>query len=215
MSFFKKLFCCFSSSGSTDEDEERQSQKQNENKKATQLEEQKPEKSAKKTSKQASGGNEKKAKASDGNAAKKEGEPEHFHDNDELAEEANKYRDRARKYRDDAHKPENKANKDELYKKADAEDAKASKLIFDTLNKKQPEGTIDLHLQFVKEAVKICEEQYEILKGKNYSTVTFIVGKGNHSEGGVCKLQPAVVEWAKNKGLKTELAEGKVIVSSD
>ena len=137
--------------------------------------------------------------------------PEHFHDNDELAAKANVHRDRARKLRDDAHNPEFKDRKNELYEQANAEDAKASKLVFDTLNAKQPKGTIDLHLQFVAEATRICEEQYNKLKG-SVPEIVFIVGRGNHSEGGKCVLEPAVLEWAKEKGLKTSQDVGKVIV---
>jgi len=137
-------------------------------------------------------------------------EPEHFHDNDALAEEANVFRNKARQLRDDAHKPENRDNKGQLLDEADAEDAKASKLIFETLQKKQPEGTIDLHLQFVKEAVAICDEQLKIARDKGLTEMTIIVGRGNHSEGGVCKIAPAVEEWAEKNGLqKQESKEGQ------
>jgi len=139
-------------------------------------------------------------------------EPEHFHDNDELAAQANVYRDKARKLRDDAHKPENKSNKSQLLDQADAEDAKASKLIFETLQKKQPEGTIDLHLQFVKEAIKICDEQLAIARKKGWSEMIIITGKGNHSEGGKCKIAPAVEEWIHKNGLQKENGEGKITV---
>jgi len=139
-------------------------------------------------------------------------EPEHFHDNDELAAKANVYRDKARKLRDDAHKPENKSNKSQLLDEADAEDAKASKLIFETLQKKQPEGTIDLHLQFVKEAIKICDEQLAIGRKKGWSEMIIITGKGNHSEGGKCKIAPAVEEWIAKNGLQKENGEGKITV---
>jgi len=112
----------------------------------------------------------------------KEGEePEHFHDNDELAARAKVHRDKARSLRDDAHKPENRDRKGQLLDEADQEDATASKMIFEELQKKQPEGTIDLHLQFVAEAVRICDEQAEILKAKGAQEMIVITGKGNHS----------------------------------
>jgi len=143
----------------------------------------------------------------------KEGEePEHFHDNDELAARAGVHRDKARALRDDAHKPENKDRKSQLHDEADAEDAIASKMIFEELQKKQPEGTIDLHLQFVKEAVAITQEQAEILKGKGFTEMVIITGKGNHSEGGVCKIAPAIEEWAKEHGYTQEPGEGKITV---
>jgi len=143
----------------------------------------------------------------------KEGEePEHFHDNDELAAKAGVHRDKARQLRDDAHKPENKEMKGKLLDEADAEDAIASKMIFEELQKKQEEGTIDLHLQFVAEAVRITEEQSEILKGKGYTEMVIITGKGNHSEGGVCKIAPAIENWANEHGYSQEPGEGKITV---
>jgi len=143
----------------------------------------------------------------------KEGEePEHFHDNDELAAKAGVHRDKARSLRDDAHNPEFKDRKGELLDEADREDAIASKMIFEELQKKQPEGTIDLHLQFVKEAVQITEEQANILKGKGFTEMVIITGKGNHSEGGVCKIAPAIENWAKEHGYTQEPGEGKITV---
>ena len=140
--------------------------------------------------------------------------PEHFHDNDELAAEATKIRDHARELRDEAHKPENRGERyNELMEEAKAEEARASKLVFDRLNGgKHPKGTIDLHLQFVADAVRICEEEYEKIKNDaEVKEYIVIVGKGNHSEGGKAKISPAIEEWADKKGLKHVLDEGKII----
>jgi len=143
----------------------------------------------------------------------KEGEePEHFHDNDELAAKAGVFRDKARKLRDEAHDPANRDRKGQLLDEADQEDAKASKMIFEELQKKQPEGTIDLHLQFVAEAVRICEEQAEILKGKGAQEMIVITGKGNHSEGGKCKIAPAIENWANEHNYSQEPGEGKITI---
>jgi len=143
----------------------------------------------------------------------KEGEePEHFHDNDELAARAKVHRDKARQLRDEAHMPENRDRKSQLHDEADAEDRIASDMIFEELQKKQEEGTIDLHLQFVAEALRITEEQSEILKGKGFTEMVIITGKGNHSEGGVCKIAPAIENWAKEKGYTQEPGEGKITV---
>jgi len=143
----------------------------------------------------------------------KEGEePEHFHDNDELAAKAGVHRDKARKLRDEAHMPENRDRKGQLLDEADQEDATASKMIFEELQKKQPEGTIDLHLQFVAEAERICQEQAEILKGKGFQEMVVITGKGNHSEGGKCKIAPAIEKWANDHGYSQEPGEGKITV---
>ena len=139
-------------------------------------------------------------------------EPEHFHDNDELAARANVLRDKARKLRDEAHLPENKERKAQLLEEANAEDAAASKMVFEELQKKQPEGTIDLHLQFVADAVRICDEQAALLQAKGAQEMCVIVGKGNHSEGGKCKIAPAIEEWATSKGYRQEPGEGKITV---
>ena len=146
---------------------------------------------------------------------KEEGDvPEHFHDNDELAAEATKIRDHARELRDEAHKPENRGEKyNQLMEEAKAEEARASKLVFERLNGgKHPKGTIDLHLQFVADAVRICDEEYEKIKNDGeVKEYVVIVGKGNHSEGGKAKVSPAIEEWADKKGLKHVLDEGKII----
>jgi len=156
--FLKKIFpCCFKDEGDAEMDDKKK--KEEKPKKEEKKEEKKSNDSSKTTTTTES-------PKKDNNKGKKAhgDEPEHFHDNDELAAQANVYRDKPRKLRDDAHKPENKSNKGQLLDQADAEDAKASKLIFETLQKKQPEGTIDLHLQFVKEAIKICDEQLAIAR---------------------------------------------------
>ena len=142
-------------------------------------------------------------------------EPEHFHDNDELAAEADKIRKHASELMDEAHKPENRGEKyNQLMEEAKAENARASKMIFEKLNGngKQPFGTIDLHLQFVADAVRICEEEYEKVKNDgSLAQFVVIVGKGNHSKGGKALISPKIEEWATEKGLKYELTEGKII----
>jgi len=143
----------------------------------------------------------------------KEGEePEHFHDNDELAAKAGVHRDKARQLRDEAHMPENRDRKGQLLDEADKEDRAASDMIFEELQKKQPEGTIDLHLQFVAEAIRICDEQSEALKAKGFQEIIIITGKGNHSEGGICKIAIAVDNWVKEHGYTQEPGEGKITV---
>ena len=152
--------------------------------------------------------------SSSSSSKKGKNEPEHFHDNDELAAEATKIRDHARQLKDEAHKPENRGEKyNQLMEEAKAEEARASKLVFDRLNGgKHPKGTIDLHLQYVADAVRICDEQYEKIKNdSDVKEYIVIVGKGNHSEGGKARISPAIEEWADKQGLKHELNEGKVI----
>jgi len=143
----------------------------------------------------------------------KEGEePEHFHDNDELAEKAGVHRKKAIALRDEAHNTQDRERRNQLFEEANQEDATASKMIFDELQAKQPEGTIDLHLQYVAEAERICQEQAEILKGKGFQEMVVITGKGNHSEGGKCKIAPAIEKWANDHGYSQEPGEGKITV---
>lgn len=214
--FLKKIFpCCFKAEGEAEMKSKKTDSGAAKQAKADKPAKQKPAKAASTTTtttttqqqppKQEPQKQQKPAKS-------KNGEPEHFHDNDELAAKANVYRDKARKLRDEAHKPENKSNKGQLLDQANAEDAKASKMIFETLQKKQPEGTIDLHLQFVAEAVRICDEQLALGRKKGWKKMVIITGKGNHSEGGKCKIAPAVEEWAAKNKLPLEQGEGKVTV---
>jgi len=146
--------------------------------------------------------------------AKGNKEPQHFHDNDELAAEANKIRDEARQLRDEAHKPENREHKNTLLDRANAADARASQLIYDRLNApgRHPDGTVDLHLQFVADAVRIADESAERMRAKGISQLVLIVGKGNHSEGGKKKIHPAIVEWAQKKSLNYTEREGCIVI---
>jgi len=137
--------------------------------------------------------------------------PEHYHDNDAIAKKAQEMRDKANRYRDEAHLPENKGeNYKKLMAQAEEQDAAASKYIFESLNAKLPKGTIDLHLQYVKDAVRLCDEWYDKYKG-SVSEYIVIVGKGNHSKGGKALIAPKIEEWASGKGLNYRLEEGKVI----
>eukprot|EP00727_Mastigamoeba_balamuthi_P009660 m51a1_g5316 hypothetical protein (190) ;mRNA; r:304265-304998 len=144
---------------------------------------------------------------------KQQQQPSHFNDNDELAREADGIRAAARKLRDEAHKTNDKAARDALFTRANDEDKKASQLILERLNKNSPEGTVDLHLQFVADAVRIAQESLERARKRGTKQLVLIVGKGNHSKGGKALVQPAIVEWAQKAGLKYELAEGRVLVN--
>lgn len=148
------------------------------------------------------------------NSKRANNEPEHFHDNDKLAAEANKVREEARRLRDEAHRPENKLQKGNLLDRANAEDARASQLVFDRLNApgRHPEGTVDLHLQFVADAVRIAGQSAERARARGINKLVLIVGKGNHSEGGKAKIHPAIVDWAKQNNLKYSEEEGRIVV---
>ena len=76
-------------------------------------------------------------------------------------------------------------------------------------NGKNDAGQVDLHWLQVKEALDYADHslQNEINRkstdnGNNHESerhVVFIVGMGNHSEGGIRKIKPALEEMIKNK----------------
>lgn len=68
----------------------------------------------------------------------------------------------------------------------------ASDYIFREENSDQPADTIDLHGQFAEEAEDIVEEAIKMRKRNGESHLRVIVGKGNHSTGGVMKIRPRV-----------------------
>ena len=74
--------------------------------------------------------------------------------------------------------------------------------------------TIDLHGQFVEEAIEILEVRVRAAKGRGEKHLHVIVGKGNHSPGHVQKIKPAVERICSQEGLKfhTEANEGRIYV---
>lgn len=77
----------------------------------------------------------------------------------------------------------------------------ASDYIFREENSDQPADTIDLHGQFAEEAEDIVEEAIKMRKQNGESHLRVIVGKGNHSVGGVMKIRPRVEKVCGELGL--------------
>ena len=77
----------------------------------------------------------------------------------------------------------------------------ASDFIFREENADQPQDTIDLHGQFAEEAEDIVEEAIKVRKGNGETHLRVIVGKGNHSVGGVMKIRPRVEKVCGELGL--------------
>ena len=75
-------------------------------------------------------------------------------------------------------------------KQMDDANAKAAKVIFDSLNEvgRHPERTYDFHGLHVKEALCKLEEIVRYARKQQWSDVTIIVGRGNHSLGGIAKV---------------------------
>lgn len=94
--------------------------------------------------------------------------------------------------------------------------AQARDYIFRANNAHLPSDTIDLHGLYVEEAEEILEKRINAARGGGGGHLNVIVGKGNHSAGGVRKIGPAVIELCRKRGLKVEEEagnQGKLIVT--
>lgn len=84
--------------------------------------------------------------------------------------------------------------------------AKASRAFFRHHNKDNDEWVIDLHGQFVKEALALVEEhlaRMEAKRGSGGKTFTIVVGQGHHTKGpGGPKIRPAVLDDLRVRGYK-------------
>jgi len=81
----------------------------------------------------------------------------------------------------------------------------AASIIFKENNKARQGTTVDLHGLFVNEAVEYAKEQLRLATFRNEDMVSFIVGKGLHSDGGVPKLRPALEELCDERRLEHSL----------
>ncbi|KAG0638817.1 hypothetical protein HOY80DRAFT_1076648 [Tuber brumale] len=94
--------------------------------------------------------------------------------------------------------------------------AQARDYIFRANNVHLPSDTIDLHRLHVGEAEEILEKRIDAARGRKEGYLNVIVGRGNHSVGGVRKIGPAVMELCRKRGLKVEEEVGnwgKLIVT--
>lgn len=78
-----------------------------------------------------------------------------------------------------------------------------------------PHDTIDLHGLYVEEAEDILEERIKTARSRGETHLHVIVGKGNHSRGGVQKIKPRVKQVCRELGLqyRTEENEGRIYVN--
>lgn len=92
----------------------------------------------------------------------------------------------------------------------------ASEFIFRENNSpgRVAEDTIDLHGQYVEEAEDILEARIRDARARGQTHLHVIVGKGNHSAGGVQKLKPRIEAVCREMGLEfaTEENAGRVYV---
>ncbi|KAI5840516.1 smr domain-containing protein [Morchella snyderi] len=96
----------------------------------------------------------------------------------------------------------------------EAYNAQARDFIFRANNAHQPEDTIDLHGLYVEEAEEILETRLRAARQRGDDHIHVIVGKGNHSAGGVTKIKPAVEKLLRAQGLQfnSEQNEGRILV---
>jgi len=92
---------------------------------------------------------------------------------------------------------------------------KAASIIFKENNKARQGTTVDLHGLFVNEALEYADKELESAAMRKVDMVSFIVGRGLHSDGGVPKIRPALEEFCDERRLAHSLDPrnaGKLIV---
>ncbi|KAA8906128.1 smr domain-containing protein [Sphaerosporella brunnea] len=96
----------------------------------------------------------------------------------------------------------------------EAYNRQARDFIFRANNADQAEDTIDLHGLYVEEAGEILEQRIKAATARGDEGLHVIVGRGNHSQGGVRKLAPAVESVCGELGLRFRQEEnaGRIYV---
>ena len=89
---------------------------------------------------------------------------------------------------------------------------KASQLHFEARNQNRGLNEVDLHGQFVQEAIELTEKRIQKVVNLNSSNketkienLVVIYGKGIHSEGGHAKIKPAIIELMKKYSFNVSL----------
>lgn len=77
---------------------------------------------------------------------------------------------------------------------------KAADAFFAANNKGRDDYSIDLHGLYVEEAVERVKQRFDKIGRKG--TLIIIWGAGNHSEGGVRKIKPAVIDILNSEKVK-------------
>ncbi|KAJ8100565.1 hypothetical protein POJ06DRAFT_238069 [Lipomyces tetrasporus] len=84
----------------------------------------------------------------------------------------------------------------------DRYNAQAAAFVFRANNADSDADEIDLHGLYVKEAEEYLEQRIAASKARNEAHLEVIVGKGNHSTGGVAKIKPAVERLCQEHGFQ-------------
>lgn len=89
-----------------------------------------------------------------------------------------------------------------------------AKAVFDFLNEKYDDYTMDLHGQLVNEAMEFVTARVEKLKGNATQPLQIITGAGNHSDENGAKIKPSVFKYLGEQGLKfDEVNNGTINVT--
>jgi len=89
--------------------------------------------------------------------------------------------------------------------KMDKLNATASATVFKENNQDKDACEVDLHGLYVKEAITYSEKAITNARRKGDNEIRLIVGQGNHSEGGVSRLKPAIQEDMQMRGHHVEV----------
>lgn len=129
-----------------------------------------------------------------------------------LAEEARKKRQQLSHESQEAYKQGDGARAHQLSEKAkvqqrliDQHNMEAAEYVFVQNNADSSSDEIDLHGLYVKEALWILQKRIAAGVRNHEPFVKVIVGKGNHSQGGLAKIKPAVEEMCQEANLKNYL----------
>ncbi|KAN0091167.1 Smr domain containing protein [Tylopilus felleus] len=83
--------------------------------------------------------------------------------------------------------------------------AEASAAIFKENNQDRDACEVDLHGLYVKEAIAYSDKTITDARRRADPEVRLIVGQGNHSEGGVSRLKPAIQEDLQSRGYRVDV----------
>lgn len=81
---------------------------------------------------------------------------------------------------------------------------KASELLLKFKNQGRELGELDLHGQFVQEAIHLTESRIQECKKAKLSQLVIIVGRGLHSENGNAKIKPAITQLLEREQISAE-----------
>ncbi|KAI0200440.1 DUF1771-domain-containing protein [Astrocystis sublimbata] len=102
-----------------------------------------------------------------------------------------------------------------LVQDAEKSSLNAGEAIFAIINEGQDPDTIDLHGQYVKEAVIITRNEIQKRQRSQKTYIHVIVGQGHHSKDNKQHLKPAIEELCDDLGLRYETEEnaGRIYVT--